>query len=196
MSVHPSVCQSVSPSEIKTPLISDIRLIIYLISQISKISDLSEFWSLIFQNSDLSDLLRTLICQNSQISDLSYFWYFRSLILMISDIYELWSILSLINLFFDVSDQKPLSLSESVLSTIKPIDHRAYQPLSLMSIEPIDHRAYWPSILLTIKPMDHWVYRSSSLSASGLLSRLLSLSACIPATQKLWKTHFSHLAMV
>ena len=145
-----NVCQS----EIKTPLISDIRLIIYLISQISKISDLSEFWSLIFQNSDLSDLLRTLICQNSQISDLSYFWYFRSLILMISDIYELWSILSLINLFFDVSDQKPLSLSESVLSTIKPIDHWAYQPLSLMSIEPIDHRAYWPSSLSTIEPID------------------------------------------
>ena len=82
-----NVCPSVCLSEIKTPLISDIWLIIYLISQIS---DFSELWS-----------LRSLI---SQVSDLSYLCYFKSLILMITDIYELWSIWSLINLFFGVSD--------------------------------------------------------------------------------------------
>ena len=38
--------------------------------------------------------------------------------------------------------QKPLSLSELLLSTIKPIDHQAYQPLSLSTIKPIDHQAY------------------------------------------------------
>ena len=48
--------------------------------------------------------------------------------------------------------QKPLSLSEMLLS----------------AIEPIDHRAYRPSSLLTIK----------SLLTSGLLSRLLNLLAC------------------
>ena len=34
---------------------------------------------------------------------------------------------------------KPLSLSELLLLTIKPIDHRAYQPLRLSTIEPIEH---------------------------------------------------------
>ena len=41
--------------------------------------------------------------------------------------------------------------------------------------EPIDHR---PSSLATIKPIDHRAYRPSSILASDLLSRLLSLSAC------------------
>ena len=63
--------------------------------------------------------------------------------------------------------QKPLSLSELLLSAIEPINHQAYyhhayQPLSLSTIEPINHRAYRPSSLLTL----------------ALLSRLLSLSAC------------------
>ena len=34
--------------------------------------------------------------------------------------------------------QKPLSLSELLVSTIKPIGHRAYQPLSLSTIKPIN----------------------------------------------------------
>ena len=38
--------------------------------------------------------------------------------------------------------QKPLSLSELLLSAIEPIDHRANQPLSLSTIQPINHRAY------------------------------------------------------
>ena len=55
---------------------STIRLIIYLISQISKIFDLSEVWflrNLIFQNSDLSYLwsLRSLIFQTMPIAPLS-----------------------------------------------------------------------------------------------------------------------------
>ena len=37
--------------------------------------------------------------------------------------------------------QKPLSLSESLLSTIEPIEHQVYQPSSLLTIEPIDHQA-------------------------------------------------------
>ena len=52
----------------------------------------------------------------------------------------------------------------SSLSTIKPIDHQAYQPSSLSTIKPIDHQAYRPSSLLTIKPIDHQAYRPSSLS--------------------------------
>ena len=35
--------------------------------------------------------------------------------------------------------QKPLSLSELLLSTTETIDHRGYQPLSLSTIKPIDH---------------------------------------------------------
>ena len=66
----------------------------------------------------------------------------------------------------------------SSLSTIKPIDHRAYQPSSLLTIEPINHRAYQPSSLSTIEPINHRAYQPSSLSTLGLLSRLLSLSAC------------------
>ena len=52
----------------------------------------------------------------------------------------------------------------SSLLTIKPIDHRAYQPSSPSAIEPIDHQAYWLSSLLTIKTIDYWVYQLSSLS--------------------------------
>ena len=74
--------------------------------------------------------------------------------------------------------QKPLSISELLLSAIEPIDHQAYWPSSLSTIEPIDHRAYRLSSLLTIKPIDHRAYRPSSLTTSGLLSWLLSLSAC------------------
>ena len=49
---------------------------------------------------------------------------------------------------------------------------------SLLTIEPIDHWAYWPSSRLTIKPINHQAHWPSSLSTSGLLLRLLSLSAC------------------
>ena len=52
--------------------------------------------------------------------------------------------------------QKPLGLSESLLSTIEPINHQAYWPSSLLTIEPIDYWAYWPSSLSTIKPIDLW----------------------------------------
>ena len=65
--------------------------------------------------------------------------------------------------------QKPLSLSESLLSTIEPIEHQVYQPSSLLTIEPNDHQAYRPSSLLTIKPI---------LLTSGLLLQLISLPAC------------------
>ena len=34
---------------------------------------------------------------------------------------------------------KPLSLSELLLLTIKPMDHQAYGPSSLTTIKPIDH---------------------------------------------------------
>ena len=53
---------------------------------------------------------------------------------------------------------QPLSLS-----TIDLIDHQAYRPSSLLNIEPIDHQAYWPSSLLNIEPIDHRAYRPSSL---------------------------------
>ena len=55
-------------------------------------------------------------------------------------------------------------LSLSNIKPIEPIDHRAYQPLSLSTIEPIDNWAYWLLSLLTIEPIDHWAYRPSSLS--------------------------------
>ena len=58
---------------------------------------------------------------------------------------------------------KPLSLSELLLSTIKPIDHQAYRPSSLSTIEPSDYWANWPSSLLTIKPIYHWAYQPLSL---------------------------------
>ena len=77
--------------------------------------------------------------------------------------------------------QEPLSLSELLLSTIEPIDHRAYQPSNLLTIEPINHQTYWPSSLLTIKPINHWAHWPLSLLTSGLLSQLLSLSACLIA---------------
>ena len=56
--------------------------------------------------------------------------------------------------------QKPLSLTESLLSSIKPINHQAYRPSCLLTIkpiniEPINHQAHQPSSLLTIKPIDH-----------------------------------------
>ena len=52
--------------------------------------------------------------------------------------------------------QKPLSLSELLLSTIEPIDHQAYQPSSPLTIEPID---LWSSFT-TFKPFDllGWTY--------------------------------------
>ena len=59
--------------------------------------------------------------------------------------------------------QKPLSLSELLLSTMESIDHGAYWPWSLLTIEPIDHRAYQPSSLLTIKPINHQAYQPLSL---------------------------------
>ena len=99
------------------------------------------------------------------------------------------------------------SYRPSGLSTIRPIDHQAYWPSSLLTIKPINHRAYWPLSLSTIEPANHWAYRPSSLLTiepidhqayrpsslltikpinnqaywltSGLLSRLLSLSACL-----------------
>ena len=77
-----------------------------------------------------------------------------------------------------------------LLSTIKSNDYWAYQPLSISTIEPIDHWAYWPLSLSTIANINHGAYRPLSmyinlqvcsplsLSTSGLLLRLLSLSAC------------------
>ena len=59
------------------------------------------------------------------------------------------------------------------LMTINPFNHQAYHLLSLSTIKPINHQAYRPLILSTIEPMNHLAYWSS-----GLLSRLLSLSAC------------------
>ena len=70
----------------------------------------------------------------------------------------------------------------SSLSTIKPIHHRAYQPSSLSTIKPIDHRAYWPLSLLTVEPINHRAHWPSSLSTLALLSRLLSLSACLTSS--------------
>ena len=66
--------------------------------------------------------------------------------------------------------------------TIKPIDHQAYWPSSLLTIEclsirqsvtktpqplriaPIDPWAFWLLSLSTIKPIDHRAYQPSSLS--------------------------------
>ena len=91
---------------------------------------------------------------------------------------------------------RPLSLSTiepidhwaywpSSLSTIKPINHQAYQPSSLSTIKPIDHQAYWPLSQSTIEPTDHWAYQPSSLFTLALLSRLLSLLACLDAVASL-----------
>ena len=73
---------------------------------------------------------------------------------------------------------RPLSLS-----TIEPIDHWAYQPLSLLTIEPIksiNHHAYWPSSLsyVSSNPINHQAHWPWSLLTLVLLSRILSLSAC------------------
>ena len=63
------------------------------------------------------------------------------------------------------SSQKPLSLSELLLSTIEPINHRAYWPLSLSTIKPIDYQAYQQSTPqpLRIAPIDHQAYQPFSL---------------------------------
>ena len=42
--------------------------------------------------------------------------------------------------------QKPLSLSELLLSAIEPINHRAYRSSRLSTIKPIDHLAYQPLV--------------------------------------------------
>ena len=55
-------------------------------------------------------------------------------------------------------------LKSKPLWSIEPIDHRVYQPSSLLTIKPINHQAYQPSSLLTIKPINHWAYQPSSLS--------------------------------
>ena len=78
MSVCPSVCLSVSPSEIKTPLIANVRL---------------------------------SVCPSV------------------------------------TKTPQPLRIA--------PIDHKAYQPSSLLTIKPINHRAYQPLSLLAIKPINH-----------------------------------------
>ena len=49
--------------------------------------------------------------------------------------------------------QKPLSLPKLLLSTIKPIDHQAYQPLSLLTIKPIN---LWSSFV-TFKPFSLFI---------------------------------------
>ena len=72
----------------------------------------------------------------------------------------------------------------SSLLTIEHIDHRAidyraYQPLILLTIESIDHQVYWPSSLSTIEPINRLAYQPLSLPTLVLLSRLLSLLACL-----------------
>ena len=102
---------------------------------------------------------------------------------------------------------QPLSLSTiepidhwayqpSSLSTIKPINHQAYRPSSLSTIEPINHQAYQPSSLLTIEPINHQAYQPLSLSTSGLLLRLLSLSACYIFHQKHYNSKILILMIV
>lgn len=49
-------------------------------------------------------------------------------------------------------------------STIKPINHWAYQLSILSIIEPIDNPTYWHSSLLTFKPIDKQAYWQLSLS--------------------------------
>ena len=44
------------------------------------------------------------------------------------------------------------SLSELLLSTIEPIDHQVYQPLSPLTIKPIDLLSYF----VTFKPFGWW----------------------------------------
>ena len=59
--------------------------------------------------------------------------------------------------------QKPLSLSESLQLTIKPIYHQAYWSSILSNIKPINHWAYQPSNSSTNKPIDHQAYQPLSL---------------------------------
>ena len=40
--------------------------------------------------------------------------------------------------------------------SIRPINHQAYQPSSLLIIEPINHQAYQPLSPLTIESIDLW----------------------------------------
>ena len=70
----------------------------------------------------------------------------------------------------------------------------SYQPLSLSTIKPINHQAYWPSSLLTIslltiKPINHQAHWPLSLSTSGLLLQLLSLLACCHYFYIRWKEY-------
>ena len=68
-------------------------------------------------------------------------------------------------------------LASSSLSTIEPIDHRAYQPSTPSTNISIDHQAY---------PISHRAHWASSLLTLALLSRLLSLSACFWDTLYFW----------
>ena len=67
--------------------------------------------------------------------------------------------------------QHSKSVHLSVRPSVRLSVTKTPQPLR---IAPIDHQAYRPSSLSTIEPIDHQAYRAYS----GLLSRLLSLSAC------------------
>ena len=59
------------------------------------------------------------------------------------------------------------------LLTIRPINHQAYQSSSLSTKEPIYYQAYQSLSLSNIEPIFYWAYQPT-----GLLSQLLSLSAC------------------
>ena len=67
----------------------------------------------------------------------------------------------------------PISHHAHRLSCPSAISHHAHQPLYPSTIKPISHCTHQPSCPSTIMPIDHYAYRPS-----GLLLRLLSLSAC------------------
>ena len=79
--------------------------------------------------------------------------------------------------------------SNSRIANVRLSVSPSVSQLTLKPIESINHQAYRPSILSTIKPMDHWAHWPTSLLTYGLLSQLLSLSAC-------WKTTLSLLFFI
>ena len=72
--------------------------------------------------------------------------------------------------------ESQMSVCLSVHQSVSPSVTKTPQTLR---IAPIDHRAYRSSSLLAIEPIGHQAYQPSSLSTLALLSRLLSLSACL-----------------
>ena len=97
------------------------------------ISKISNHWSLmIFQISDISEIqdLEYGVCNFMHLY--IYFHHVMTITNLDIIVFSRESDSTIANVRLSVClSQKPLSISESLLLTLDPIDHRAYQPFSL-----------------------------------------------------------------